>query len=97
MENIFGTKEELKLYDKNRTLRYEFYTGEDGVLKEAIYNHKGQSVSFKDATGYWGRNIRDEKGKVIDFAGGTPNANYTIKEGITTKTLKSQENNTGNK
>ena len=55
MDNIFGTKEELKLYDENKTLRYEFYTGNDGFLKEIIYDKRGEKKSFNSSNGYWGK------------------------------------------
>lgn len=65
MKNIFNKREDLKLYDKSGTLRYEFCIDLDDFSWECIYDSNGNELTHKNSDGYSYECTRDSNGKII--------------------------------
>jgi len=65
MKNIFGKEEDLKLYNKNGVLVYEFRTHSDGFWCERTYDDKGNELTFKSSNGYWSEYTYDNSGNEL--------------------------------
>jgi hypothetical protein len=51
MKNIFGTTENLELFDKDGKIVYEFYKGSDGYSFEITYDSNGNELTYKNSNG----------------------------------------------
>ena len=65
MKNIFNKKEDLKLYNKNGTLRYKFYTYLNGDSGESTYDSNGNKLTYKDSNGDSYECTYDSNGNVL--------------------------------
>lgn len=67
MKNIFGKKENLKLYNDKGDLVYKFYTYSDGDWLEFTYDDKGNELTCKNSNGFWYESTYDDKGNELTF------------------------------
>ena len=67
MKNVFGTQEELKLYNKNSICVYAFYKNLQGLFNESIYDKNGRLLTHKRSDGYWSKFTRDENGNELTY------------------------------
>jgi hypothetical protein len=51
MKNIFGTTENLELFDRDGRLLYNFYKGLYGYSAETTYDSNGNELSYKNSDG----------------------------------------------
>ena len=52
MKNILGKSENLKLYNKEGNILYEFYFNPNSISTEYTYNQNGNQLTFKNSNGY---------------------------------------------
>ena len=67
MKNILGTTEDLKLYNKEVKLVYQFKTNSYGYSYEHTYDEKGNILTHKDSNGESCERSRDESGNVLTY------------------------------
>jgi hypothetical protein len=77
MKNIFGTQENIKLYDNNKVLRYEYW-GSDAHQSVYTYDSNCKSLNYENSKGPWHRYTRDLKGNTMTFENSSNySCNYT--------------------
>jgi len=67
MKNLQGKKEDLKLYNDNGVLVYEFYQSYNGLWSEIIYDDNGNPLTFKESLGYWAERTYDDNGNKLTY------------------------------
>jgi len=66
MKNIQGKEENLKLYNRNGVLVYEFYKDFDGYW-ESTYDDNGNELTFKNSNGDWIESTYDDNDDLLTF------------------------------
>ena len=68
MKNIFGTQEEIKLYDKNSVLRYKYSKDNYNYLKWSFtFDSNGKILTRINSDGYWCKRTRDKEGNELTY------------------------------
>jgi hypothetical protein len=67
MKNIFGTTENLELFDKDGKRVYNFYKGLYGYNYERTYDSNGNILTYKSSNRYSHEITRDSNGKVLTY------------------------------
>lgn len=67
MKNIQGKEEDLKLFDKDGKLVYEFWEIFDGFWSECTYDSNGNALTYKDSRGCWREYTYDSNGNQLTF------------------------------
>lgn len=67
MKNIKGKIEDLKLFDDNGKLVYEFAVYVDEYACEYIYDENGNVLTYKDSNGYSYEYAYDKNGKALTY------------------------------
>ena len=67
MKNLLGTTENLKLYDKNGTLIYEFYKNSNGYSYKYTYDSNGNQLTFENSDAYSYKYTYDSNGNRLTF------------------------------
>jgi YD repeat-containing protein len=65
MKNIFGTTENLQLFDKDGKIVYDFYKDSNGFSYERTFNSRGNILTCKDSNGYSYETTYDSNGNVL--------------------------------
>ena len=76
MKNVLGNKEDLKFYNEEGVLVYEFYTYSDTRSSyEYTYDKNGMALTYKNgkpltyknSNGYWNKYTRDNEGNELTY------------------------------
>jgi hypothetical protein len=67
MKNIFGTTENLELFNKYGKRIYEFIKDSDGFSFESTYDSGGNILTIKDSNGYSAKYTRDSEGNQLTY------------------------------
>ncbi len=67
MKNILNTTDDLKLFDENRIMRYEFCTNSYGYSFEYTRDSEGKELTYKNSGGDWSEYTRDSEGKELTY------------------------------
>jgi YD repeat-containing protein len=67
MKNILGKNEDLKLFNEQGKMVYEYYEYSDGCRYENTYDEKGNVLTRKHSDGYWSEFTYDKKGNVLTY------------------------------
>ena len=67
MKNVFGTKENLELFDKDGKIRYDYYADSNGESWGATYDVNGEVLTYKDSEGYSYKYTRDSIGNELTY------------------------------
>ena len=67
MKNIFGTTENLDLFDKEDRRVYEFIKNSDGYSYERTNDSNGNVLTFKDSNGYSSEYTYDSNGNELTY------------------------------
>jgi YD repeat-containing protein len=71
MKNIFGTTDNLQLFDKENRLVYEFIKSSNGFSYETTCDSNGKELTYKDSNGFSSEYTCDSNGKVLTFKDST--------------------------
>ncbi len=67
MKNILGTKEDLKLYDANGTIKYLYFKTSKGYSYECTYDDQENELTYKDSNGFSYESTYDEQGNELTY------------------------------
>lgn len=67
MKNILGKSENLKLYNKEGNILYEFYFNPNSISTEYTYNQNGNQLTFKNSNGYKWEKTFNLNGRELTF------------------------------
>ena len=67
MKNILGKSENLKLYNKEGNILYEFYLTTNSSSVEYTYNRNGNQLTFKNSNGYNWEKTFNLNGRELTF------------------------------
>lgn len=70
MKNRQGKQEDLRLYNGEGNLVYEFYYSNyyfEGHWLERTYDHNGNELTFKDSYGYWSERTYYDNGGLLTY------------------------------
>ncbi len=67
MKNILGKEEDLKLYDVNGNLVYEYDKNSNGYSGEYTYGIHGRVLTCKNSEGYSYEYTRDSDGRELTY------------------------------
>ena len=67
MKNIFGTTENIELFDKEGRIVYNFYKGLYGYSYETTYDSNGNILTYKDSDGYSSEYTYDSDGRELTY------------------------------
>ena len=67
--NVLGKKEDLKLYNKEGLLIYEYIQFDDAfdIWDKYIYNDKGNRTSYENSNGYWTKYTYNDNGQITSY------------------------------
>jgi len=65
MKNIFGTTENLELFDKDGRIVYRFHKPLYGFICEYTYDSHGNILTYKNSDGYSYEYTRDSHGREL--------------------------------
>jgi len=67
MKNILGKSENLKLYNKEGNILYDFYFNPNSISTEYTYNQNGNQLTFKNSNGYKWEKTFNLNGRELTF------------------------------
>ena len=67
MKNLLGTTENLKLYDKNGTLIYNFFENSSGYSYKRTYDSNGNILTYENSKGYSWKKTYDSNGNELTY------------------------------
>jgi len=67
MKNVFGTNDNLELYNKDGKMIYDFSKCPGGFSWDCTYDSNEKMLGYKDSDGYSSEYTRDSDGKELTF------------------------------